>query len=479
MVYWFILVSTWMLIGSPIEAANYYYISTTGNDGNAGTEASPWRNPWTVSTRTFSPGDTIYVKVGTYTLTVQAWTGYNCSTVRITSSGTSGNPITIRNYPGDTVTFDVGATGANEAQEWPGIGSCGNVDWQVWDGFAIINAGSRGTRFEGDNLIVQNMTISQAGATCPTCACANNVNGLRIDDSTNITVKNNTIFNWHGNSSSDNNCTAITAYDSTGLVFEHNDIYNTNVAIYFKGVGSSPVHQNHTVRYNYIHDLSMYAFRPAGGDGDQTVNLDFHNNILVNMTSAIEPKDAGVLTDNQDFYNNTITGYTSYCFRGPGVGSVGWKYYNNLCYRSGSATYDVYTRENSNCSGASPITSVGNYNFFYRTTGFRYYYGLSGCAADYSSLASWKAAAQGLDQQSLSGSDPLFVGPLTSAVGFKLQAGSPAKAVGRVGGVGGGAVVDMGAYEVGTQCIGLESACQASQGQGVSGVRGMMRGGRR
>ena len=80
-------------------------------------------------------------------------------------------------------------------------------------------------------------------------------------------------------------------------------------------------------------------------------------------------------------------------------------------------------------------------------------------------MDSWRASGHGLDQASLGGTtsifDPLFVGPLTVATGFKLQTASPAKDAGRVGGLSTGAAVSMGAYATGTECIGLETLCVA------------------
>lgn len=71
-----------------------YYVATTGDDGNSGTEASPWR---TISkaNNTLNAGDTVYVRAGTY-----------AERINPNNNGSSGNFITYRAYPGETVWLE-------------------------------------------------------------------------------------------------------------------------------------------------------------------------------------------------------------------------------------------------------------------------------------------------------------------------------------------------------------------------------------
>jgi hypothetical protein len=64
-------------------------VATNGNDSNAGTEASPWRT-LTKAANTARAGDTVYIRAGTYT-----------ETLRPANSGTAGNLITFKAYPGE------------------------------------------------------------------------------------------------------------------------------------------------------------------------------------------------------------------------------------------------------------------------------------------------------------------------------------------------------------------------------------------
>jgi len=81
--------------------AKIYYLSPSGNDGNSATIGSPkfsLNSVWS----SVSAGDTIYMRGGTYTYTVQQYlTGKN---------GTSGNLIKIWAYPGESPVITRGAS---------------------------------------------------------------------------------------------------------------------------------------------------------------------------------------------------------------------------------------------------------------------------------------------------------------------------------------------------------------------------------
>jgi parallel beta-helix repeat protein len=81
------------LLGSLVHAqkseADTYYVATDGSDSNSGTEAQPFQT-LDRGIRDLRPGDTLYVKNGTYT-----------GGLMFIPSGTSwGNPVTVAAYPG-------------------------------------------------------------------------------------------------------------------------------------------------------------------------------------------------------------------------------------------------------------------------------------------------------------------------------------------------------------------------------------------
>ena len=86
-----------------------YYLSPTGNDNNTGSISSPW---WTINRAwaAVSPGDTIYMRGGTYTYTIQQYlTGKN---------GSAGNSIKIWNYPGEVPVITRHASNYTPTNPW-------------------------------------------------------------------------------------------------------------------------------------------------------------------------------------------------------------------------------------------------------------------------------------------------------------------------------------------------------------------------
>lgn len=77
-----------------------YFVSTTGNDSNAGTETAPWATLDHADTEV-QPGDIVYIRGGVYDVSLPPFNGYE----KITTSGTVDSPITYKSYPGETAIF--------------------------------------------------------------------------------------------------------------------------------------------------------------------------------------------------------------------------------------------------------------------------------------------------------------------------------------------------------------------------------------
>jgi parallel beta helix pectate lyase-like protein/purple acid phosphatase-like protein len=74
-------------------SASTYYVSTSGNDSNAGTQSAPFRHLSKGAAAATQPGDTVIVMDGTYDNEGQVAPNY---VVTLYYSGTSGNPITFQ-----------------------------------------------------------------------------------------------------------------------------------------------------------------------------------------------------------------------------------------------------------------------------------------------------------------------------------------------------------------------------------------------
>jgi len=88
-------------IWSPRAAtAATYYVATTGNDANPGTQAQPFRTIQK-GLAVVRAGDTLYLRGGTYD-------GFNAQNQTIPSGTSWENPITFAGYPGESVVLIAG-----------------------------------------------------------------------------------------------------------------------------------------------------------------------------------------------------------------------------------------------------------------------------------------------------------------------------------------------------------------------------------
>ncbi len=87
--------------------------ATRGNDAGTGTEGAPWKS-LAHATRQLQPGDTLYLRGGTY-----------YEKVALTRSGTTNAPVTIASYPGELAVIDGGLREFHDspATSWEPISS--------------------------------------------------------------------------------------------------------------------------------------------------------------------------------------------------------------------------------------------------------------------------------------------------------------------------------------------------------------------
>ena len=87
-----------LLAAPEISTATIYYVATTGDDGNSGSESSPYL---TIKhgVKNLSAGDTLYVRGGKYYESILSWH------TKIPNGTSWKNPVTVAAYPGETVTI--------------------------------------------------------------------------------------------------------------------------------------------------------------------------------------------------------------------------------------------------------------------------------------------------------------------------------------------------------------------------------------
>jgi hypothetical protein len=419
---------------SPIGTGNNYYVATSGNDNNPGTDALPFRTIQK-AVSLLQAGDTVYIKAGTYTETISIYGPGS-------PSGTASNYITVRNYGNDEVIIDGGCSLANN----------------------INLGGSRGYAHGGNYIRISGLTLKNANAAA-----------VSLDDIPGIWIENNQIIDFNCADLLGQQYGAVGAWDTTDLVIRNNIISRNvgvpvttcnvvppaNDAIWIKnngygrggghiiynnkisgnnrdGVGGEPEGPSYGSLYK---DTDIYNNEVTGcaDDGIQTdsggINIRVWNNTIRNCQCSgfsLSPASEGPLYIFRNvisglLVNGGISGYKE------GSAGNGRAYlYHNSAYVWNSDVYGGGARE-TNMVYKNNIISAGryayespswppydfDYNVLYETDPGRFIYWMS---ISYGTLSSFQTAT-GQDLNSIN-ADPLFIDQVNG--NLRLQSSSPA-----------------------------------------------------
>ena len=216
---------------------NTYYVSTTGNDANSGTQTSPWRTIQKAA-NTVVAGDTVNVADG-----IQ-----ETNRVTINKSGTEQAPIIFEASGGVSAATTKGFT----------LGSSSPISYVTLKGFRVINAIGKGMEIMCKNCVIENNYVEYASdggiLIKPLATMVNSTIVVDYESSSQIVVKNNRLYH--------NAQFGIDVRGRNHLV-EGNEIWRTIQhhpnrvpspawadadGMHFHGSG-------HIFRNNYIHDI--------------------------------------------------------------------------------------------------------------------------------------------------------------------------------------------------------------------------------
>jgi hypothetical protein len=452
----------------PSRSGTTYYVSTSGNDNNAGTLSVPWRTIQKAA-NTVKAGDTVQVRAGTYNEIV---------TTKTSGNATSGY-ITFQNYPGEAPIVDGTGLAVGSSGQTGLFSLEGTFSYIVIQGFEIRNFSSStrgkvpvGIDFEGagSNLEILNNHVHNIAQTLSSCNAANalavalygtqapasisNVTlyGNEIDHNTtgcseNVSfdgnvqyfVEANNLVHDGDNIGLDNigfeGVSPNSAYDQArdGWVFR-NTIYNissTTNPVYHNQVGADAYYCDGCTRViverNLIHDsdLSEMASEHSGHTSSYVI---FRNNIIyhslyVGLSIGGYSKNVGG-TDHCVIVNNSL--WDDGTFGNSGLGEFQIQYHatNNTVENN---IFDDYTLSTKylvyDFTTSVPVPAVMDYNVYYDTAG------AAGALFDWQSksLAGFPAYRTASGQEAHSQfADPLYVNITTTPYNFDLASGSPA-----------------------------------------------------
>jgi S-layer homology domain len=315
-----------MLLAAVAGATDFYVSPTAGAGGNGSLN-----NPWKLQTAldhpsVVQPGDTIWLRGGTY----------NSPPYTSTLVGTSAAPIIVRQYPGERAIID-----GNYDGDLPTLTILGKYAW-FW-GFEIFN--SDPTRFtqDGDNPPRRGpgVHLSRDGTRLINMIVHDTSQGVITgEDATDARIYGS-LFYYNG-------------YDSPDRGHGH--------GIYAQNLGSTPkpIHDN-IIFQQYGWGIHAY------GEGGHLDNLDFQGNVSFNNGGLSGGYHANILVGGLQVTTNPklIANYTY---------NTDHENKNDLGYAAGCTSPQVKdnyfaSHEAIDINNCSSLTITGN-TFYGTTSGF-------------------------------------------------------------------------------------------------------------
>jgi hypothetical protein len=327
---------------APVSAASKYYVALGGDDSNPGTEGRPFRTIGR-GIRALGPGDTLYVKSGTY-----------AEVLRSFPSGTSwAAPVTIAAYPGDQVII---------RPSWAYVAYFAYCHHVMLDGFVLDGANVTHTvvliNEEAHHIKIQNSEVVGAPRSGILVSNYGSVNS-DYNEFVNLDVHDNGTTDFdHG----------IYLKTSNNLVDRCSVHHNAGWGVHiWNSYYPDESANNNIVSNNVIYDNADIGDRGAGivlscGSG----NLAYNNLIWGN--------DIGIQVDygvsDTKVYNNVVYMNDRYGVR---VGSESTRAIvrNNIVYQNGSAVTDMGsgTVEDHNLTEIDPkFVDIVAYDFHLQPT---------------------------------------------------------------------------------------------------------------
>ena len=297
-----LMLGLWSWVAAP-EAATYY-VAPNGSNSNSGTVVAPFATLQKAHDIA-NPGDTIFMRGGTYALTN--------SGVQITRNGSSGSPITVINYPGETPILDGSGitTSSRSAIQFYG------ASWWHLQGLEIKNAAAMGIYLTGassNNVIEQcvihhNVRVQLSGA------------GIQIDsasESNNLILNNdshhNGIYGTTGGDGIGNSSTGV------GNVIRGNRVWrNNDDGIDLWGSQHALVEGNWSWENGKKDDLTPsggngVGFKLGGGTTPDGLHTIQDNLAWNNQHSGFEDNSANLTMNlfNNTSWNNGVSNFSFY-----------------------------------------------------------------------------------------------------------------------------------------------------------------------
>lgn len=279
-----------------LAGATTYYVGTSGNDSNAGTIGSRWRNPQKCAQPPVTAGDTCFVGDGTYTAAEAGSTAFviQISTAKGSATGTALNPITIKSENWN------GAKLVQPTRNAQAVAIYVSKEYYVIEGFEIdgsgvtydngTNASHAGIGAYTSNVIIRQNYIHDIARTQCSDSSFGNAGLFTNPGASNILIEKNRIHTIGRLRNGESGCvTARFQHDhgiyitwGSDITVRNNLVYDTN-----RGYPMNIYSASNSVHTRYkIYNNTFAGRSPTGAPsghiiiGGTWVNGEIRNNLF-------------------------------------------------------------------------------------------------------------------------------------------------------------------------------------------------------
>lgn len=380
------------LLGVGHPGGQQFFVASTGNNANPGTQASPWLDLTNVNSHTFGANDCVNLNggntfgggtTGISSTTLHCVTSYGTGQATI-STGNSASCLTNTNIPSWSYTNFICSGGGNTSNATQGIlvqnttgaqipgGTISGVTVSGYGQDCILLSGTNNFGF--NNFAITGNTVHDCTGKAGVLTAGINVNAVpsplaTVAVHTNGTISGNAVFNLNGyagalnwtgsgiwcesctavviasndvhdtglNSNSSSGPVCITTNFSDNITIQYNEAYNCLTG---NGVDGDAIDldgdiTNSVVQYNYTHDSASYCLFGFNYNSGTWANNTFRFNIAANCgLGQINIQGLGGTITSASVYNNTTYGPNAVVSSGP----VTAQFSNNIFYELGTTS---------------------------------------------------------------------------------------------------------------------------------------------
>jgi len=359
------------------NAATYYVDASNGNDSYPGTsEQQPWKT-LTKAGNTAQAGDTVLVKAGIY-----------CETLRVANSGSPGNLITFKAYPGHECQGEYGGTKSNCQVVIDGENTRGPIiyiypqSYVRIEGFEIKNSigdetiyikPHAGTEVDGIE-IVNNYIHDNVGSGMYARGGGTYVKNFLVENNEIFSNGEDGIFvgadgaTIRANNIHYNGKDGI-AVGGQNILIENNKLYNQfHTDKHQDGLEINYLADS-IIRYNILYDFTQLIYFPLKDESGRTAeNVEIYGNVLytdrywtVGGGEApgifVDARRDDCIVRNVDIHSNTI-GWVGY-------GAVWILANNNTDVSDIDIRDNIFFDSGISISGSAIGQVDSDYNLFY------------------------------------------------------------------------------------------------------------------